>query len=137
MCALVTAEFLPHEALVERLDAVPDELFRDIQRKAIMQGYYALNMPQEHGGGGSEFALAANMVICAPHVEFALPELQRGIIPEAGGLWRALRRLPRNIACELLLTGRHLGAEEGLRLGFVNRIVPRSELTAAARATAT
>jgi len=87
-------------------------------------------------GGGFEFALAANMVLCAPHVEFALPELQRGFIPEAGGLWRALRRLPRNVAYELLLTGRRLGAEEGFRLGFVNRIVPRAELMDAARAMA-
>lgn len=50
--AFVDAELVPHEALVERLDAVPDELFRDIQRKAIKAGYYALNMPEQHGGGG-------------------------------------------------------------------------------------
>lgn len=84
-------------------------------------------------GGGFEFALSAQMVVCAPHVEFALPELQRGFIPEAGGLWRAMRRLPANIAHELLLTGRRLSADEGYRLGFVNRIVPSGELMAAAR----
>lgn len=50
--AFVEAELLPHEELVERLDAVPEELFRDIQRKAIAAGYYALNMPADHGGGG-------------------------------------------------------------------------------------
>lgn len=84
-------------------------------------------------GGGFEFALFATLVIAAPHVEFALPELQRGFIPEAGGLWRAHRRLPSNVASELLLTGRRLTAEEGLRLGFVNRIVPGVELMTAAR----
>lgn len=84
-------------------------------------------------GGGFEFALFATLVIAAPHVEFSLPELQRGFIPEAGGLWRAHRRLPANIASELLLTGRRLSAEEGLRLGFVNRIVPGAELMTAAR----
>lgn len=84
-------------------------------------------------GGGFEFALQATLVICAPHVEFGLPELQRGFIPEAGGLWRAHRRLPVNIASELLLTGRRLTAEEGLRLGFVNKIVPRDDLMAEAR----
>ncbi len=87
-------------------------------------------------GGGFEFALLAHIVIAAPHVEFALPELQRGFIPEAGGLWRVYRRLPTNVAHELLLTGRRLGVEEGMRLGFVNRIVPREELLAAARETA-
>jgi len=48
----VTRELLPHEDLVERLDAVPDELFAQLRRKAIAAGYYALNMPAEHGGGG-------------------------------------------------------------------------------------
>ncbi len=84
-------------------------------------------------GGGFEFSLWATLVICAPHVEFGLPELQRGFIPEAGGLWRAHRRLPHNIASELLLTGRRLTAEEGVRLGFVNRIVPRENLMDVAR----
>lgn len=84
-------------------------------------------------GGGFEFALHAHIVLAAPHVEFALPELQRGFIPEAGGLWRAYRRLPVSIAHELLLTGRRLSAEEGLRLGFVNRIVPREALLETAR----
>lgn len=50
--SFVEAELQPHEDLVERLDAVPDELFREIQQKAIATGYYALNMPEEHGGGG-------------------------------------------------------------------------------------
>lgn len=50
--AFVEAELRPHEELVERLDAVPDELFREIQQKAIAGGFYALNMPEEHGGGG-------------------------------------------------------------------------------------
>lgn len=87
-------------------------------------------------GGGFEFSLFATLVIAAPHVEFALPELQRGFIPEAGGLWRVHRRLPVNVASELLLTGRRLTAAEGLAFGFVNRIVPRDELMDAARAMA-
>lgn len=50
--AFVERELHPHEDLVERLDHVPDDLFDDIRAKAIAQGYYALNMPVEHGGGG-------------------------------------------------------------------------------------
>jgi len=50
--SFVETELQPHEALVERLDAVPDELFREIQDKALAAGFYALNMPEEHGGGG-------------------------------------------------------------------------------------
>jgi crotonobetainyl-CoA hydratase len=84
-------------------------------------------------GGGFEFSLMANIVVAAEHAEFGLPELQRGFIPEAGGLWRVHRRLPSNIAYELLLTGRRLTAWEGHRLGFVNHVVPRDQVLAKAR----
>lgn len=87
-------------------------------------------------GGGCEFALMCPIVIAAPHVEFGLPEVMRGFLPEAGGLWRALRRLPRNVAYEMLLTGKRLTAQDGERFGFVNRIVPRDQLLAAAREVA-
>lgn len=50
--AFVERELHPHEDLVERLDTVPDELFDEIRRKAIAGGFYALNMPEAHGGGG-------------------------------------------------------------------------------------
>lgn len=69
--AFVEAELLPHEELVERLDAVPDDLFRDIQRKAIAAGYYALNMPAEHGGGG------------LTHSERAVAEIEFGRVSRA------------------------------------------------------
>ena len=83
-------------------------------------------------GGGFEFALNCQIVLAAPHVEFALPELSRGFIPEAGGLWRAHRKLPPNVASDLLLTGRRMGAEEARHYGFVNRIVAREDLMAVA-----
>ncbi|SED87359.1 enoyl-CoA hydratase-related protein [Rhodobacter sp. 24-YEA-8] len=87
-------------------------------------------------GGGFEFALSATLVLCTEKTEFGLPELQRGFIPEAGGLWRAHRRLPVNIASELLLTGRRLTAAEGHKYGFVNRITTSEALMDEARALA-
>ena len=50
--AFIETELHPHEEMVERLDAVPDDLFAELKRKAIKSGYYALNMPVEYGGGG-------------------------------------------------------------------------------------
>ena len=50
--AFVEKELYPHEDLVEKLDDVPEELARDIQMKALKAGFYAANMPAEHGGGG-------------------------------------------------------------------------------------
>ncbi len=50
--AFVERELYPHEDLVEKLDDVPEDLARDIQTKALKAGFYAANMPAEHGGGG-------------------------------------------------------------------------------------
>lgn len=50
--AFVEAELMPHEQLVESLDDVPRELFAELKQKAIAAGFYALNMPEELGGGG-------------------------------------------------------------------------------------
>lgn len=49
--AFVEKELMPHEDLVEKADAVPSELFRELKAKAIAAGFYAMNMPAEHGGG--------------------------------------------------------------------------------------
>jgi len=50
--AFVEQELMPHETLVEETDQVPPELFAELKSKAIKAGYYALNMPEELGGGG-------------------------------------------------------------------------------------
>jgi len=84
-------------------------------------------------GGGFELALAADLVVAAEHAEFFLPEVTIGLIPDAGGVIRLPRRLPRSIAAELLFTGRRASAEEMSRWGVVNRVVPAAELMAAAR----
>jgi acyl-CoA dehydrogenase len=52
LSAFVEREMYPHEAEVERLGTVPDEIARDIVSKAVAAGFYALNMPEAIGGGG-------------------------------------------------------------------------------------
>jgi crotonobetainyl-CoA hydratase len=84
-------------------------------------------------GGGFEIALACDLIIAADHVEFALPEMPLGIVPDAGALQRLPRRLPHNIALEMLLLGRRMGAEEAHRHGLVNAIVPYDQLMEKAR----
>lgn len=84
-------------------------------------------------GGGFELAIACDLIICAEHVEFALPELPIGIIPDSGGIQRVPRRLPHNIAMELLLLGRRMTAQEALGYGMINKIVPKDQPMAAAR----
>src|SRR5262245_34294922 len=87
-------------------------------------------------GGGFELALAADLIVAADHAAFFLPEVTLGIIPDAGGVLRLPRRLPRVLATEMLMTGSRLSAAEALRHGLVNRVVPAAELMPTARALA-
>ena len=78
-------------------------------------------------GGGFEIAVAADLIVAADHAQFWLPEPALGILPDAGAV-KLPRLLPRHVARELLLTGRHMGAEEAHRWGLVTRVVPADEL---------
>jgi crotonobetainyl-CoA hydratase len=87
-------------------------------------------------GGGVEIALACDLIVAAEHVEFALPEMPLGIVPDAGAIQRLPRRLPYNKAMEMLLLGERMGAEEAARYGLVNAVVPKDQLLPTARAWA-
>ena len=84
-------------------------------------------------GGGLEIALSCDLIIAAEHVELALPELPLGMVPDAGALQRLPRRLPHNIAMEMLLLGRRMSAAEAAHHGLVNLVVPAAELMEKAR----
>jgi enoyl-CoA hydratase len=73
-------------------------------------------------GGGMELVLCCDLVVAASDARFGLPEVKRGLMPDFGGAFRAVRALPANVARELLLTGDDLSAERAERLGFVNRL---------------
>ena len=87
-------------------------------------------------GGGFELALACDLIVACEEAEFFLPEVNVGLIPDAGGVLRLPRRLPRAIAMEMLLTGRRMDAAEAARWGLVNFAVPRAELMSVARSLA-
>jgi crotonobetainyl-CoA hydratase len=84
-------------------------------------------------GGGFELAMACDLIIAAEHVEFALPEMPLGIVPDAGAIQRLPRRIPHNIAMEMLLLGRRMRADEAARYGLVNKVVPSESLMETAR----
>lgn len=84
-------------------------------------------------GGGLELALACDLLIAADHAEFAMPELPLGILPDSGGIQRLPRRLPYNIALEVLLLGRRMTAAEARHHGLLNAVVPADRLMATAR----
>jgi enoyl-CoA hydratase/carnithine racemase len=73
-------------------------------------------------GGGFEIALACDLIVAAGDAAFALPEVKRGLVAGAGGVVRLPRRLPRNVAAELVLTGEPIGAPRAEALGLVNHV---------------
>lgn len=84
-------------------------------------------------GGGFEIALAADLIVAAQTAVFALPEPRVGLAAVAGGVHRLPRQIPLKQAMGMILTGRRVSAEEGLRLGFVNEVVPDGRVLDAAR----
>ena len=83
-------------------------------------------------GGGLEMALACDIIIAEEHARLALPEPRVGLMAGAGGVHRLPRQIPTKIAMGMILTGRHISAAEGYRIGLVNEVVPSGEAVAAA-----
>src|SRR5688572_2657378 len=84
-------------------------------------------------GGGCELAMACALRIAADTARLGQPEINLGIIPGYGGTQRLSRLVGKGVALDLLLSGRHVTADEALRIGLVNRVVPPADLMRAAR----
>jgi len=78
--------------------------------------------------GGMTLLLATDIRIAAEHATFGLSEVARGILPGNGGTQRTIQQLPYPIAMYFLLTGERMNAEEALRAGLINKVVPLPEL---------
>ncbi|WP_019573113.1 3-hydroxyacyl-CoA dehydrogenase NAD-binding domain-containing protein [Curvibacter lanceolatus] len=73
-------------------------------------------------GGGLEIALSAHYRVAMPGSKLGLPEVQLGLIPGSGGTQRAPRLAGIQASVELMLSGRHIGADEAVKLGLVDRV---------------
>jgi enoyl-CoA hydratase/carnithine racemase len=87
-------------------------------------------------GGGCEIALACDFRVVADDAKLGQPEVLLGIIPGGGGTQRLPRLVGVARAKELLLSGRQVGAEEALRIGLADRVVPAADVLDAALAWA-
>ncbi|ORW32147.1 enoyl-CoA hydratase [Mycobacterium paraense] len=87
-------------------------------------------------GGGTELALASDLVVADERAKFGLPEVKRGLIAAAGGVFRIMDHLPRKVAMELLVTGEPITASDALRWGLINQVVSEGEVLDAALALA-
>ncbi len=86
--------------------------------------------------GGCELVLACELVVAAEDAAFGLPEVSRGLIAAAGGLFRLPRALPRALALELILTADTLDARRAYEHGLVNHLVPAGRVVEEAVALA-
>lgn len=87
-------------------------------------------------GGGSEMALACDFIYASESAMFGLPEITLGIIPGFGGTQRLPRQIGKNMAKEMIFTGKMLPASEAKEIGMVNRVCAAEELMAAVMKTA-
>jgi enoyl-CoA hydratase/carnithine racemase len=87
-------------------------------------------------GGGCEVAMACTMRIASDNAKLGQPEVKLGIIPGYGGTQRLPRLVGKGLAQQILLTGEIISAQEALRIGLVNEVVPQAELIARAEAIA-
>jgi enoyl-CoA hydratase/carnithine racemase len=83
-------------------------------------------------GGGCELALACDWRVAAEDARLGQPEIKLGIIPGAGGTQRLARLVGPARAKDIVLSGRMVDAQEALRIGLVDRVVPAGEVYQAA-----
>ncbi len=87
-------------------------------------------------GGGCELALSCTLRIASETARFGQPETKLGLIPGYGGTQRLPRLIGKGLAAQCLLTGDMIRADEALRIGLVNSVLPAAELLPHAEALA-
>lgn len=88
-------------------------------------------------GGGCELAMCCDLIIAGPNAVFGQPEVKLGVIPGFGGTQRLVRRVGRQRALELMMTGRNVPAEEAVEMGIALSVAPEDALDDALALAAT
>jgi crotonobetainyl-CoA hydratase len=83
-------------------------------------------------GGGFEIVLGTDIIVMEEQARFALPEINVGVLPDAGTI-KLPRRIPYHVAVEFLMTGRWMDATEAKHWGLANHVVPKGQAMQKAR----
>jgi len=83
--------------------------------------------------GGTEILQGTDIRVAGEGAIFGVTEARRGLFPLGGSSVRLRRQIPYTLAAEILLTGRHVTAQEALAFGLIGRIVPNGQAVAEAR----
>lgn len=129
------------KAFVSGADIDEMNALTTIEGRALMiKGHSAMNLIESMDkpviaaingfalGGGNELALACDIRIASEKAKFGQPEANLGIIPGFGGTQRLTRLVGKGMAKYLIMTGEIISADEALRIGLVERVVPAEEL---------
>jgi len=86
-------------------------------------------------GGGFEIVLGTDIIVMEEQARFALPEINVGVLADAGTI-KLRRRIPYHVAVEFLMTGRWMDAAEAKHWGLANHVVPKGHALRKAREVA-
>ncbi len=138
------------KAFVAGADITELSTFNTLQAKAFSQkGHKTIDKLQELAipviaavngfalGGGSEVALACDFIYASENAVFGLPEINLGIMPGFGGTQRLPRLIGKNMAKEMIFTGKMVKADEAHRMGLANKVYPPESLMDEVLKTAT
>jgi enoyl-CoA hydratase/carnithine racemase len=128
---MFTPEGIPGETSLGELttlsDAAMADRIADFQRAFLWQRQLpVLTVAAVHGpavGAGFQLALACDVILATPSATFAMRETSYGLVPDLGGTQPLVRAVGYSRAVDICATGRTVSAEEGMRLGFVTRVV--------------